>query len=58
MDKYSKTIFYDLADLMEHKATDATLLDDFLQQLDKAVPYKTNTSCYYDGTYYGTPINT
>lgn len=47
MDGYSPTIFYDLADVMEHKTTDATLLDNFLQQLDKTVPYKAHTPRFF-----------
>ncbi len=47
LDGYSPAIFYDFGDYVSHLCEDETLLSAFNQQLDKLVPYKSNTDTYY-----------
>ncbi len=62
MDGNTPTIYFDLADALDHKCTDATLLSDFHAQLDKAIPYKRHTPRFYSGYLSGSdktlPIST
>lgn len=47
MDGYDPTIFYDFKDYVVNKCKDVELLNEFLEQLDKVVPYKCHTEYYY-----------
>lgn len=60
MDGYRPTIFFDYGDYVSKLCTDSTLLAEFNEQLDKAVPYKAHTLKYYSTYYSGQtiPINT
>ncbi len=59
LDGYENTIFFDFGDYVSHLYLDQSLIDAFNVQLDKLVPYKSNTETYYS-SYTGRqyPINT
>lgn len=58
MDGYTPSIFFDLGDYIRRICTVPELLEKFEMQLNKAVPYKCHTSCYYSASKGAMPINT
>jgi hypothetical protein len=46
-DGFNPPVFYDLGDTFRHLCTDTILLGIFMQQLEKAVPFKTFTDYYF-----------
>lgn len=47
LDGYSPVVFYDYGDYVEHLCGDPLLLEEFKEQLNRAIPYKTHTEYYY-----------
>lgn len=47
MDGYDPAIFYDYGDYVSHLCSDSVLLEQFNEQLGRAVPYKAHTEKYY-----------
>ena len=59
LDGYYPVIFYDYGDYVAHLCDDTSLLKEFKEQLERAVPYKTHTETYYSmKTGATTPIKT
>lgn len=51
LDGFHTPIFYDLGDYVGHLCQNTTLMSDFLEQLDKVVPYKQATDTLYSNLY-------
>lgn len=47
LDGYTSTIFFDFGDYVSKLCSDRALLDAFNAQLDRLVPYKSNTETFY-----------
>lgn len=47
LDGYSPTLFFDLGDYVAKLCDDTNLLNQFREQLQRTVPYKSNTDTYY-----------
>ena len=58
LDGYYPVIFYDYGDYVAHLCDDASLLEEFKEQLERAVPYKTHTENYYSMSAGIKPIKT
>lgn len=58
LDGYSPVIFFDYGDYVSKLCPDAELLRQFREQLDRTVPFKSNTEYYYSMNRGKTKINT
>lgn len=58
MDGYTPTLFYDFGDYVTNLCGDTELLEEFENQLDRTVPYKTHTDNFYSMSSGIMPINT
>ena len=57
MDGYEPPLFYDYGDYVAHLCTDAQLLMQFEEQLNRTVPYKKHTNEFYTKRKGAIPIN-
>lgn len=58
LDGYTPVIFYDFADYITSLCNDPILLNQFREQLNHLVPYKTHTKNFYTMAKGIIPINT